>query len=197
MIQDFLHFPEEHPIVPSLILIDFGKAKFGSHRNSQNENPLWGVERNLLDISKLMYTLMTGDDIGYNLRFAPHCGCSPFPDRPEHVIETYAVQLIQPTKSENTATIYPFLDRELLLLVARCLAVERQDRPNLETLLDTVQRACHEREEAYYEDLGCDQEADSTIQQLVRDLILDANDPLSYTEVEQNQWILVTRGDQS
>ena len=64
-------------------------------------------------------------------RGAPSQMCFPDPARPDEGIRTFAVQLM-----DN-----PELDDDLRMLLARCLAVDPNDRPSLADLLDRAQRA--------------------------------------------------------
>ena len=73
-------------------------------------------------------------------RGAPSQMCFPDPARPDEGIRTFAVQLM-----DN-----PELDDDLRMLLARCLAVDPNDRPSLADLLGRAQAAVRSRTAASY-----------------------------------------------
>ena len=99
-------------------------------------------------------------------RGAPSQMCFPDPARPDEGIRTFAVQLM-----DN-----PELDDDLRMLLARCLAVDPNDRPSLADLLDRAQRAVNElTEEAYEGRPQAGNETDAVIHGLIQLLVFDAN----------------------
>ncbi|KAI1743867.1 kinase-like domain-containing protein [Xylaria scruposa] len=143
-------FPE-HAFIPPVKLIDFGLAK----TNNGDE----GDPRNLLDIGKMIYYLIIGRYGPVGLRIEDHRG-----------VKTMASGILP----QNGEDPYPELDDDLRTLVARCLAKEPADQPSLAEALLICKDAVETRTPEFY-GLNLARETDSTIRQLLQELMYDVN----------------------
>ncbi|KAI0439239.1 hypothetical protein F4803DRAFT_531876 [Xylaria telfairii] len=173
----------EHRIVPIAKLIDLGEAderpageySFPPDPSAMNryDNVLLlatyrpntgrrnqGIDKNLLDVGVLMANLIA--------------------NQPGFVITCQ--------RNMMDASIHPYLDQDLRLLIQRCLAVDPENRPRLEELIELVDRPNSPffRDEMYYKkDRGLaaigmtnpaeELETDDTLNVIIQACILDAD----------------------
>jgi hypothetical protein len=140
-------FPE-HAIVPPLKLIDFGLA-------TQTDS---AVQDNLSAITKVMMKLITNDAVTVQSELRLYNG-----------VMTMAAEILP-----GAGNHYPTLDPDLRDLVARCLATDAADRPDLATMLQVTQDAVTNKDAASFSPNDF-LETDEEIQRVLQIILYDAD----------------------
>ncbi|OTB04420.1 hypothetical protein M426DRAFT_11569 [Hypoxylon sp. CI-4A] len=174
MFGDLNSSNRQHALTPILKLIDFGLATTGNN-TSVHMNPPEDVEEydGELNLASLNRASNVPRNIGINQN-----------------ILNVAVMMTRAIFKDNTGlfdeedcrdfmlTPMPLsLDRDLRLLVQRCLAVEPRNRPDLHELLLTTGNAVIQRDATWYarnQPNAANWEHDHVIQNIVQERILDA-----------------------
>lgn len=91
--------------------------------------------------------------------------------------ETLATEILPHGNGAN----YPTLDPDLRALLARCLRVNPADRPGLQEMLQTAERAVRDREAAHYEPNEA-LETDDAINRTLQEVLYDADPPAASSD---------------
>ncbi|KAH9999725.1 kinase-like domain-containing protein [Xylariaceae sp. FL0662B] len=178
MIGDFEDL--EHEKIPMLKAIDFGNSR--TLNPVQNQSPDVAVRVNMFDIGKIMLSLIGGTDRGGSTNMQiTYRG-------EKKTIRSYAADLDGLNKKYGSPSkIVAFhqekldnLDPEIRDLVALCLAAAPSQRPELEYLVQEVERNVETKlQNDYVGKKYHGNESDDALIRITRELILDANmDPL-------------------
>ncbi|KAI8631968.1 hypothetical protein F5Y19DRAFT_492897 [Xylariaceae sp. FL1651] len=167
--------PLEHRIVPILKLIDFGMSRDVPVRN--NEIPGLIEKTNILAIGKVMLGLIGGHERG-----GP--GMMDVTDKGQQKsINTYATDLDGLSNKYNAPRNIKALhqdklanlDPEIRSLVALCVAVKAEDRPDIEYLLSEIERNVQEKTPQYYHGYKYQaNESDEEMKRIVERYMLNA-----------------------
>ncbi|KAI1268055.1 hypothetical protein F5Y18DRAFT_424371 [Xylariaceae sp. FL1019] len=153
--------PEERRAAPMGYAIDSYDGELGfiamardeeANMNIHNSPTNEAVNKNIIDIGAVMGRCLT-----LNNYFNP--------------VRRYEIRkLVEDQRGADTRD--PTLDLDLVTLIARCLALDQNNRPRLSRLLALCRDAAHSRTQAFYR--GDARESDEYIAQLVQTLIFDA-----------------------
>lgn len=135
--------------MPPVKLIDFGETY---------EDPR-AVQANLLDVSRIMLRLITGRVVALGFTEGEYQG-----------IITMGTVLLP---DEDGDYEYPTLDPDLRDLLIRCLAVNEDNRPRLDELLDIAVTAVDSKDADTFGD-NEEMETDEAIRDLLQEVLYDA-----------------------
>ncbi|KAI0377255.1 kinase-like domain-containing protein [Hypomontagnella monticulosa] len=138
----------EHAIVPPLKFIDFGRTRDGFQGSSDN----------LYKLSRTMLNLIAQQNVKTGRWIIEHKG-----------VRTRATEILPHGNGPN----YPGLDPDLQDLMARCMAVDSDDRPGLGEMLRITENAVYSKTPESFK--RPHQETDDAIRDVVQRYIYDAD----------------------
>ncbi|KAI0964876.1 hypothetical protein F4678DRAFT_486067 [Xylaria arbuscula] len=168
--------PKEHQSVPMLKLIDFGMSR-DQPQNIRNEPKELVSKTNIRAIGEVMLGLLRGNarggpgmmDITYNEEMKRLMSYATDLDR---LSRKYGAPADLVAKHQDRINN---LDPEIRNLVALCVASKVEERPDIEDLLEIVERnAKNKREEDYINYKYANNESDAAIRQIIDDHIFNA-----------------------
>ncbi|KAI1740132.1 hypothetical protein F4680DRAFT_465896 [Xylaria scruposa] len=166
--------PLEHKSVPLLKLIDFGMSRDLPVRANEQQGIV--VKTNIRAIGEVMLGLLRG-----NVSGGPGMMDITYNGQPKR-INSYATDLDKLSNKYKAPALIVAkhqdridnLDPEIRSLVAACLAVRIEDRPDIEDLLDTVERnAKNKTVEDYRGYKYPDNETDAAIKKVVEETMFN------------------------
>ncbi|KAM0809689.1 putative Protein kinase domain-containing protein [Seiridium cardinale] len=196
MIADFDSYREEHRLVPLMKVIDWDQARDHSDAEVEtfkkedvaefddelnladfktgNGKRNRATEKNILDVGMLMCNLIVPP---IDKRFAKN----PSTCR-EIMLEAMSEDAedddCDDRSDDRSGDLYE-LDDHLLTLVARCLAVDPENRPSLEDLQKALETTVAQRTAQFYEDrVNENIEADRNVASIMREAWIDATSSL-------------------
>ncbi|KAI8945110.1 hypothetical protein F4801DRAFT_598362 [Xylaria longipes] len=166
--------PLEHKSIPLLKLIDFGMSRDLPVRANEPKDLV--VKTNLRAIGEVMLGLLRGNVAG-----GPGMMDISYDGQPKR-INSYATDLVKlSSKYKAPAAMVAKhqdrvdnLDPEIRSLVAACVAVNIEDRPDIENLLGIVERNAKNKEAGDYKDYKYpNNETDAAIKRIVEETMFN------------------------
>ncbi|KAI1637791.1 hypothetical protein F4809DRAFT_660877 [Biscogniauxia mediterranea] len=151
---------EEHKLLPSFLLIDFGSAL-----DRPPSYPNEGVRNNIRDVGLAMYTLIQKGEFPLNRRTGEISLQLPSGKRR---VRTEGLALASPSA-------FPGLDPDLAVLLMWCLATEPRDAPGLEELVAAVEWCVRSKKaDAYAKSAAAYYETDRGLKDILDALVFNA-----------------------